>query len=86
MKLLEFADIIDKEIVIIYYPNQNCRFSASFDGAEIMDRGFLLGNYGNGKTPEESLKDYTKQIVGKRIVFGAYTDNRKEFVVPDEFK
>jgi len=36
MTIYEFADIIQKQIHIIYYPNQNDRFVASFEHGEII--------------------------------------------------
>lgn len=82
ISITEYADIINVEIVIRYYPNQDTRFSASFERAEVMEGGCLAGFHGNGKSPKEAVDDCLSQIKGKRIAIGAYTDNRREFVVP----
>ena len=84
MNILEFADVIDQEIQIIYFPNQDGRFSAAFHG-EIKDGAVLCSMHGNGKTAASAMNDYADQIAGKRIVFNAMSSGRKEFVAPKHF-
>lgn len=86
VSIFEFADIINKEIVIRYYPNQNHRFTADFDESEIIEKGrehLLCGTYGNGKSFDEALLDYCKKISGQKIVFNAMNkERRQEFQIP----
>ena len=81
-ELYYFADIIDKEIIIIRYANQNNRFSACFENSEIKEGNILSSVYGNGNSPESAILDYIPKISGKKLVFDAYGSCRKEFVVP----
>ncbi len=84
MTIMEYADAIDKEIVITYYPNQGTRFSAHFDNAETKDDMILSSVFGSGSTPALALKDYAGKIAGKTLVFNATTDRRQTFRVPDK--
>lgn len=90
ISIFDFADIINKEIVIIYYPNQKGRFTAQFDKGEIIEKdkeGILIGLYGNGKSPQEAINDYCMKIVGQKIVFNAMNkERRQEFNVPNSLK
>jgi hypothetical protein len=49
-----------------------------------MESGCLGSICGRGSTPNEALSEYAKMIAGKRLAFGAYTDNRQEFDIPKE--
>lgn len=85
MNILELADVLDKQITITYYPNQNSRFCASFDHCETKeykDSGLLCRSYGNGKTPVKALNDYSSSISGKILIFDAMNDDRSEFACP----
>jgi len=82
MTIFEFADVIDKEIVVRYYPNQRGRFMARFDHCEITDGAILEGAYEDGKTPDEAINKYAIRISGKRLAFNAMTNNRQEYVAP----
>lgn len=82
MTLEEFADIINVDINLTRYANQDNRWCASFESAEIMRGGCLLSTYGDGTTPQEAISEYTEIIAGQKIAVGAYTDNRREYTVP----
>lgn len=83
MNIYEFADIIDKSIVITRYANQDGRFSAQFDCCETKHGACLCGEYGNGKTPQDAVNNYKNKIVGKTLVFHAMSeDYRQEYVAP----
>ena len=62
------------------------RYLAEFKNVEVRDGSMLWGAYGNGNTPEEAIKDYAAKILGKYLVFGAYSNNRREFATPNEWK
>jgi hypothetical protein len=83
MTFYEYADVLNVDIRVIRYHNQNDRWSARFQDCEVKDGAVLRTTSGEGKTPELAISDYIKQIRGKRIIFNAYTDNRREFTVPD---
>ena len=86
MNIYEFADVIDRELVIRRYPNQDNRFTAQFEHSETKINKsdcILAGSYGNGNTPEEALNNYIKEIQGKVLVFDAMSDKRQEYVVPN---
>ena len=83
MNIIEFADVIDKQIIIDYYPNQNGRYSAQFDDCEVKKDCILESTHGNGSTPMEATNDYANQISNQKIVFNAYSkEYRQEYRVP----
>ena len=52
-----------------------------YNGAEIKNGDFLIDTYGTGTNFESACDDYLNKIRGKRLVFNAYTINRKEIMV-----
>ena len=58
------------------------RFYAHFKYAEIKDGRILIGESGNGATPEDAIDDYAKQIELKHLVVDAFGKNRTEMDVP----
>lgn len=81
--LIEFADLVDENLVITYHPNQGRRFSCDFDGGDIKEGIFLSSTFGNGHTPEEAMDSYAREISNKTIVFHATSDTlRREYHVP----
>jgi hypothetical protein len=62
--------------------NSDNRFYAQFKHAEVADRGFLCGVYGDGRTVHLAIADYAEKISGKRLVINAYGPHRKEINVP----
>lgn len=60
------------------------RYYASFENIEVKDENFLTSTYGDGCIPEYAIMDYCSKIRGKLLVFGAYTDKRKEFWAPEQ--
>ncbi len=86
VNLTDYMNIINCDMKITYYPNQECRWSAKFDGCETKDlnnAGFLHGTCGNGTTPDEAIINYLDLIKGKILIFNSYSLKRKEFVVPE---
>ena len=81
--LFTFLDIIDCSLYLCRYANQDNRWMAQIERAEIKEGSILSGNYGTGKTPDQAINDYIKQIKGKLIVINATSDKyRREYVVP----
>lgn len=58
------------------------RFYAYFEHAEIKDGHMLVGAFGNGRTEDEAIQSYAKEISGRALVLNSYTVERKEIVVP----
>lgn len=83
MTIEDFADFIHKDLVIRRFCNQDNRHMAHFENAEIKSGGVLIGEYGTGKSPYESIENYIKSIRGKHIVFNAMMDDREEFDIPE---
>jgi hypothetical protein len=83
MNIYEFADVINKELIITRYPQQNGRFVADLEYAEVKDDGMLVSSGGEGQNPIEALNNYAAQISGKTIVFDAYGSKRREYLVPE---
>lgn len=85
MTIYELADLLNVTILVHRHPNQDNRWTASFDGCETKDSEYsniLAGTYGNGNAPAAALDDYARQIGGKVLVFNAMSDRRREFVAP----
>ena len=85
--LSELADILGINLEIVRYPNQNNRFSCSFERSEAKknkDDIFLTGTYGNGRSPQAAMRDYVRNIRGLLLIINAYSPNRKEFQVPTD--
>lgn len=50
-----------------------------FEYGYIKDGDFLIGSFGRGKTLEEAIADYCRQISGKTLVFD-YPDGKRETI------
>ncbi len=87
----EFAALHSLRMVVCERPRshwayrESNRYYASFDRVEIKEGGMLRGSYGDGATPEEAIENYLGEIRGRRLVFAAYSDCRREIDVPNEF-
>ena len=86
MKLEEFADSIMANLILKRYANQNNRWTASFEGAEIKDDKcsiILCNEYGDAETAAGAMANYIEIIRGKIIVFDDMPENkRREYGVP----
>lgn len=74
MTIEEFAERENLEMEVRERPlpkGDPMRYHASFWHTAVMDRCFLVGEYGNGSTPEEAIQNYAKKISLKRVAFGA---------------
>lgn len=58
------------------------RFYAHFKCADTKDGPFLVGEYGDGRTPEAAVEAYGRKITGKVLVIDSWTPKRREIVVP----
>ena len=64
------------------WKEKESRFYASLENTETTDGFILCGEYGDGATPEEAMRNYYNKIVGKKLVYRAYSDEyRRECVV-----
>jgi len=86
MNIFEYADVIDKQLIVTYYPNQKHRFSCQFEHCEVKEGPMLKGEYGNGTNVNLAINDYINSIRNKKLVFSAYQDSRQEFAVPDSLE
>ena len=86
MKVTDYVDVINCNIQMTYYHNQNNRWCAKFEYAEVLEHkgsATLVSEHGNGPTPEAALQKYIDGIKGKILVFNATGgDKRREFKVP----
>lgn len=53
----------------------------SYRNAEVKDGMFLISNSGWGNDFEEACSDYLNKIRGKKLVFDARSDDRREIMV-----
>ena len=85
MTLVEFADRHDLVMEIHERDGTSDlpRYFAHFKHVDIMDRGCLVGTFGDGNTPEDAMDDYATRISGKLIAINAFqTSERREIYVP----
>jgi len=83
MNIYEYADVLNTNIKINRYHNQERPFNASFEYCEILNGGILESPNERATSPNEAINAYLTRIKGKTIVFHAGTnDMRQEFVVP----
>ena len=83
MKLTEWCDVVDAQLRVVYYSNQNNRWCAKIEGMECIEGSCLASIYGNGKTPYGAILDLIRKCGGKRVVFNAYQQKlRKEVNFP----
>lgn len=59
----------------------NGELAVAYRGAEIKRDGFLISEFGVGRTFENACENYLTKISGKTLVFNACSENRKEVVV-----
>lgn len=87
MELADYADTLELRLIITRYPNQDERWCATFEGAEVKDyrgSGSLSGTHGNGPTAAAAILNYLDQIRGKVLVLNAMdAGRRREHRVPD---
>lgn len=82
MQIEQIADLIDVEISLTYFPNQDGRWCARFDGGNVRDGGTLIGTHGNAKTPDAAISDYCRQVAGRPMYFYVGDNQSKEFKMP----
>lgn len=58
------------------------RYYASFEHCEVKGDGVLIGEFGNGETPEEAMENYAKRISNKRLVLLIPGKDRFELKAP----
>jgi hypothetical protein len=83
MNIYEAAEFMQVEIIITRFHNQDGRFSACFDLAEVKKGAMLSSQSGNGKTPIEAINEYSKIISCQDVVVDAMGENRREFHIPE---
>lgn len=79
MKSSELLLRLDGERLEVFYNvHGTC---VRYKGAEIKEGTFLTSVYGVGNDFESACDDYIRQIRGKRLVFDAYSNKRREIMV-----
>jgi hypothetical protein len=58
------------------------RFYATFQKTDILDGPFLRGEFGDGATEQEAIRNYALAIQGRILVVDAGKSSRRELVVP----
>ena len=85
MTIEEFASVIDHPIEILMRPGfpRDMLWYAHFQDGEIKRGNFLEGTSGNGRTPQEALDVYAREISGRVLVFDVMSETkRREYNVP----
>jgi hypothetical protein len=89
MKIEDYADVLNLDLVVRRYANQGNRYCAKFDRAEIKDHVDSVGissTSGNARSLHDAVNDYIAQIRGKRIVIDALRESRREYDVPQNLE
>lgn len=90
MSIDAFADTHGLTMEVVERPrrlwqgNENFRYYASFKYTEVSEPNVLVSAYGDGKTPEQAIRSYAREIAGRRIVVDAFRPTRREIEVPNE--
>lgn len=58
------------------------RFYARFDRCDTKGDGVLIGEYGDGSTPDEAASDFASRIENKTLVYEAFKECRRDIRVP----
>lgn len=61
--------------------NSSGGINVRYRGAEVKDGMFLITDLGRGKDFEEACDDYLNKIRGKKLVFDAHNEDRREVMV-----
>lgn len=80
MKSSDFLLSLDGEYLEVS-KNGNNGVSVCYRGAEIKDGMFLTSDSCVGKDFEEACDDYLNKIRGKRLVFDACSNRRREIAI-----
>ena len=80
MKSSDILLALDNERLEVF-KNRVSTISVKYKGAEIKDGYFLISCCGNGKSFEDACDDYLNKIRGKKLVFDACSDDRREVTV-----
>ena len=80
----DYLDVINCNIRVRRYHNQQGRWSASIENSEVRDGVMLISSYGNGRNPNEAIANYLNEIKGKLLVINATSEEyRKEYTIPN---
>ena len=71
----DFADAHDLTMMVTELAaNSGWKYYAKFEGAEDkvdLSSGMLESSVGHGYTPDEAIRDYSRQISGRYLIFNA---------------
>lgn len=80
MKSSDFLLSLDDEYLEVS-KTKDGDVAVCYRGAEIKDGMFLISDKGKGKDFEEACDDYLSKIKGKRLVFNACSNKRREIAI-----
>lgn len=87
-EILDFEKKIGYELVVNERtinnrsPARLSKYYVHFEKACVIDGGCLSGIYGDGNSIDEAIKNYCYEVSNSRVVFDAYTNERKEVKFP----
>jgi len=85
VNIQEYADVLNLELTLTRYANQNNRWMAKFERTDTKrdaEDCLLTGTYGNGVDPESAIGDYVDKIRGKILVHHGNSDKEQRWLVP----
>jgi len=79
--VMEIRERVPSDVPAPWSPDM--KYYAHFEDTEVKDGSCLRGEFGNGATHTDAIKDYAVRISGETIVIDAYGGkNRREIRVP----
>lgn len=83
MKASDILLSLENERLEVFRIKTRCETSIGvcYKNCEVKDGYFLKGEFGVGRTFEESCENYLNLIRGKTLIFEAYSDARHEVMV-----
>lgn len=87
LTLEQFADIFDLVLEVRRRNSKDSaeseRWYAEFADCEVLKEPMLISGFGNGRTPEQAIREYARRISGTKLVKHAHIkESRVEFNVP----
>jgi hypothetical protein len=88
---VHFAEFAERHNLVLVFQERHGtevvnRYFCEFDDSVTKEGSFLVGTFGNGRTKDQALADYARQLLGKVLVVGTGTKDRQEIQCPNEWK
>lgn len=83
LSIYALCDLIETDILISRYANQNGRWIAKLDGWQIRENESIVsGFFGSGDSPQKAIECLVAEMRGKKIET-KNRENRRSFKIPE---